>query len=237
MDLLKSAAQEFQKLLSAEYYFEIARKNVKREFVLNFKPEDFHHILGLHKLIDIGLVQTGKREKVYFDITNNRITLSDVSISNYFDKVKDRMELVSHMQDILDSNQIIFKYLAKENSFSRIEADYLMEHAHRMDIVYIFLNERVQSNAAFPVMCCRSFFAMDKMDYSKNQMSYTLLKKVKMDVLTGEREVQYDRGAILDKAKRASSEPERKSIMQQLNEKKAQAAINDVLNEKKKATV
>ena len=63
------------------------------------------------------------------------------------------------------------------------------------------------------------------------------MKKVKIDALTGEREIQYDRGAILDKAKSASSEPERKSIMQQLNEKKAQAAINDVLNEKKKATV
>ena len=76
---------KFQKLLSSEYYFEIARKNIKREFVLNFKPEDFHHMVGLHKLIDIGLVQTGKRERVYSDIINNQITLSDVSISNYFD--------------------------------------------------------------------------------------------------------------------------------------------------------
>ncbi len=61
MDLLKKAAKEFEKLLSTTYYFEIARKNIAKKFVLNFIPEDFHHICGLHKLKDIGLVQTGPR--------------------------------------------------------------------------------------------------------------------------------------------------------------------------------
>lgn len=81
-------------------------------------------------------------------------------------------------------------------------------------------------------MCCRSFFPMDKLDYTKNQSSYTLLKKIKVDIITGEKTVQYDRSRILVQAKQAASGPERKSIMQQLNEKKAQMAINTVLAEK-----
>lgn len=84
-----------------------------------------------------------------------------------------------------------------------------------------------------PTMCCRSFFPMDRLDYSRNQPIYTLLKKVKIDTITGAKTVQYDRSKIIEQAKTTRSESERKSIMQQLNEKKAQLAIRDVLVEKK----
>lgn len=234
MDLLKKAAKEFDKLLSTAYYFEIARKNNRKEFILNFKPEDFHHIIGLHKLIDIGLVQTGSREKVFHDIMTERIRFSDITKSNYYTKIEDRLKLVCHMEDMLDGNQIVFKYLKKINQFSRIEADFLLENAHKIDIVYIFLNERSKiDKSKIPIMCCRSFFPMEQLDYSKNQPSYTLLKKIKIDTVTGEKTVQYDRSKIIEKAKAAPSEAERISIMQQLNENKAHLAIRDILAEKK----
>ena len=74
---------------------------------------------------------------------------------------------------------------------------------------------------------------MDRMDYTKNQPSYTLLRKIKINTDTGNRLVQYDRSAIMAKIQKATSESERKSIMQQLNENKAKLAINDILSEKK----
>ncbi len=83
-----------------------------------------------------------------------------------------------------------------------------------------------------PIMCCRSFFPMEQLDYSKNQPSYTLIKKIKIDTVTGTKTVQYDRNRIMEQAKAARTESERKSIMQQLNEKKAQIAIKEVLEEK-----
>lgn len=111
-----------------------------------------------------------------------------------------------------------------------------MENAHRTDVVYIFLNERsIKDKSSIPTMCCRSFFPMDQLDYSKNQPSYTLLKKVKIDTTTGERTVQYDRSRIMNAARSASTEQERRSILQQLNEKKAQLAIKEALAEKKAA--
>ena len=39
MDLLKTAAMEFENLLQVTYNFEIARKNNKKEFILNFRPD------------------------------------------------------------------------------------------------------------------------------------------------------------------------------------------------------
>lgn len=234
MDLLKKAALEFDKLLSNTYYFEIARKNSLKKFVLDFMPHDFHHIVGLHKLLDIGLVQTGARDKVYYDILNGQIDSLDIKKSNYYDDIKNRLELVGQIEDMLDSNQIVFKYLKKENLFSRIEADYLLENAHKTGVIYIFLSERSKAEKGhIPTMCCRSFFPMNQLDYTRNQPSYTLLKKIKIDSVTGNRTVQYDRSKILEQAKSVGTESERKSVLQQLNEKKAQLAIKEVLNQKK----
>lgn len=234
MDLLKRAAQEFMQLMANEYYFEIARKNNQKEFILNFIPQDFHHIVGLHKLLDIGLVQTGRRDKVYYDILNGRIDVLDIKKSNYYEKIENRLKLVGQMKDIIDNDQMVFKYLKSGNLFSRIEANYLLEHAHKTDVIYIFLSERSKTGKGqIPLMCCRSFFPMNQLDYSMNQPSYTLLKKVKIDIATGDKTVQYDRGKILAQAKAAGSELECRSILQQLNEKKAQLAIKTVLEEKK----
>lgn len=74
---------------------------------------------------------------------------------------------------------------------------------------------------------------MSQLDYTKNQPSYTLLKKIRTDTVTGEKIVQYDRSKILDQAKAAPSETERRSILAQLNEKRAQIAIRDVLESKR----
>lgn len=235
MDLLKKAAMEFENLLQVTYYFEIARKNNKKEFILNFRPEDFHHIVGLHKLIDIGLIQTGTRGKVFDDILREQISFSNISQSKYLSQIGSRLNHVCHMGEIIDSNQIVFKYLNQMNHFSRIEADFLLENAHKRDIIYIFLNERLKADRGqIPIMCCRSFFPMERLDYSKNQPSYTLLKKIKTNTITGEQIVQYDRSKIIEQAKAAESETERKSIMQQLNEKRAQIAINNAIAEREK---
>lgn len=43
------------------------------------------------------------------------------------------------------------------------------------------------------VYFCRSFFPMDKRDYTKEQMQYTLLKKEKINLQTGEITARYDR--------------------------------------------
>lgn len=233
MDLLRDAAKKFEKLLSVTYYFEVARKNGRKEFMLNFLPQDFHHICGLHKLTDIGLVQTGARDRIYGDILNGRIRFSDIEKSNYIEKMSDRLILINQMEELLNDNQIVFKYLKNRKEFSRIEADYLLENAHETDIIYLFLNERAKVDKGdIPIMCCRSFFPMSQLDYTKNQPSYTLLKKIRIDTVTGESVVQYDRSKILDQAKAAPSETERRSILAQLNEKRAQVAIRNVLEGK-----
>ncbi|MDE6388354.1 MAG: hypothetical protein K2L82_11185 [Lachnospiraceae bacterium] len=234
MDKLQKIALNYKSLLDKYYIFEIARKQKIVQFMLTFDKADLNHLMGLHKLTDIAGLQSEHRKSKIFDrILKGDISEELIKRSRFYDKIYVRLDYLEKLEDILDSNQIIFKYMEKSNQISRIEADYLLQNAHQTDIIYIFLSERAKTEqTAFPVMCCRSFFPMDKLDYTKNQPSYTLLKKIKVDAITGEKTVQYDRSRILAQAKQAASEPERRSIMQRLNEKKAQMAINEVLAEK-----
>ena len=67
-----------------------------------------------------------------------------------------------------------------------IEADYLMEN--KMESRNLFL-----SNDDGDKYICRSFFPEENMDYSKNQASWTLLYKKKIDLSTRIETVLYNR--------------------------------------------
>lgn len=67
-----------------------------------------------------------------------------------------------------------------------IEADYLMEN--KMESRNLFL-----SNDDGYKYIYRSFFPEEKMDYSKNQASWTLLYKKKTDLITGTETVLHNR--------------------------------------------
>lgn len=235
MDKLQMMSLTYKSIMQTQYYFEIAKKHVVHKFILDFEKADFFHMAGLHKLKDVTILQTRKNKELIFDgISKGDISFAQIENSFFYHDIEKRLSYLGKLQGILDSNQIVFQYLENKNKASCIKADYLLEEGYEEDIVYIFLSERNRkAQHDVPVMCCRSFFPMEQLDYSRNQPSYTLLKKIKTDMADGSRTVQYDRSKILDQAKAAKSEPERRSVMQQLNEKKAQIAINDVLADKK----
>ncbi len=235
MDKLQKTVLAYQTVMQTQYYFEIAKKNTKIEFVLTFEKEDFFHMAGLHKLKDVTTLQIEMSKGIIFDrIANGNITFDQVKNSYFYQDIEKRLSYLEKIQKLLDSNQIVFQYLESRNKASYIKADYLLEEGYKTDIIYIFLNERSKAEKGqIPIMCCRSFFPMNQLDYTRNQPSYTLLKKVKIDTLTGTRTVQYDRSKILEQAKAAGSESERRSVLQQLNEKKAQLAIREVLDQRK----
>lgn len=237
MDPLQMIARQYQFIMHKQYYFEIAKKQNMYGFILTFEKGDFFHLAGLHKLKDVTELQVERNKAVIFEkILDGSLSYEQVRNSIFYCDIEKRLFHLGNLQELLDSNQIIFQYLENKNKASCIKADYLLEKAAKQDILFVFLSERNKNILqSIPTMCCRSFFPMDQLDYSKNQPSYTLLKKIKIDTTTGERTVQYDRSRIMNAARSASTEQERRSILQQLNEKKAQLAINEALAEKKAA--
>ncbi len=189
MDILHECALSFEKLLNIQYHFVLGRKGNLKEFYLSFDKSDFHHLAGLHKLKDINALQIGKRSDVFDAILSNNITTQDIQKSEFYKQMYFRLEPLSNIEVLLDDNQLIFRYNEKIRQYSVIKADYLLENQYLNQSVYLFLGARTTENDQM----CRTLFPKDIIDYAQGQPQYTLLKKEKLNIETGEIEQQYDR--------------------------------------------
>ena len=178
MDLLLECAKNYEKLLSVKYNFTIARKGVVHDFSIIFQKSDFHHIAGLHKLRDIFDAQKGSREELYEAVLHGRITQSLIEKSEFYSECSARLIPLSHLEEILDSDQLIFKYNENVRVYSQIKAEFLIEGNFENLPVYIFLGSRDGKNEENQM--CRTFFPKTTIDYSYGQPKYTLLKKEKL---------------------------------------------------------
>ena len=91
---------------------------------------------------------------------------------------------------MLDGDQLVFRFNKKVLPYSAIDGDFLLKMGDgiALNISFLFIDKEDCGN-----YFCRSFFPMERTDYTKNQMQYTLLKKEKINLNTGETIVQYDR--------------------------------------------
>lgn len=190
MDLLQRCALAFQVLIAYEYHFIIGRKGKLREFYLTFNKADFHHMAGLHKLRDIAQIQQGKRDKIFDKILNGEITLDLIQKSGYFKEMEERLLPLMGLEKMLDNNNLIFRYNEKLQKYSLIRADYLLEGQAFNIPAFLFLGKRNNNESE---QMCRSFFRIGDKDYTEGQPQYSLLKKEKRNLASGEVIVQYDR--------------------------------------------
>ena len=190
MDLVQKCALAFNELLVYEYHFVIGRKGKIKEFYLSFDKTDFHHLAGLHKLKDIAQIQKGARSKIFESIIKGEISTELVAKSVYYEQMRDRIVLLTGLEKMLDNNQMIFRYNEKVHKFSLIKADYLLEGKANSIPAYLFLGKR---NHDEKEQMCRTFFSVGDKDYTQGQPCYTLLKKEKKNLLTGEVIVQYNK--------------------------------------------
>lgn len=73
MDLLLQRALAFEKITYYKYKYTMARRGKQYIFEIDFRKSDFHHLIGLKKLIDIEAVDDD-REIVFDRILNGEIT-------------------------------------------------------------------------------------------------------------------------------------------------------------------
>lgn len=182
-------AYNYQKLIAYEYRFTLGRKGKLTEIALKFSDTDFHHLAGLHKLKDIGIARAN-RSAAFQQILDGRITYDTIAKSQFLPEIQSRLESLPHLESLLDENPIVFRYNKKIYPYSAIESKFLLKMGDGtiLGITFLFLDQSEQG-AYF----CRSFFPMGRTDYTKGQMQYTLLKKEKRNLKTGQTLIQYDR--------------------------------------------
>lgn len=180
--------EAFEKLLDKEYHLVLGRKNVSVSLQINFDKKECFHLMGLQYLTDRPEL-AHDRGKIFDAIKERRITVEQIQSSDLYYKIADRIDMFPLLESIIDRNDTIFKYNQKRNIYSVVKADYIMKNNVEERNVFLFLAENEEKGKYF----CRSFFPQDKMDYTKNQASWTLLYKQKVILSTGEAETLYDR--------------------------------------------
>lgn len=194
MDKLQECAKAFKELTDIQYHIIIGRKGHAIDLIIDFSPMDFHHLMGLGKLKDLRLA-TQNRESVFSNIIDGNISDSTITRSRYHSQIQNRFAPLAAIEQIFDDNRLVFRYNKQQNSFSLIEADYLLSTPHEGNEIYIFLARHGNSETFF----CRSFFPKESRDYTVGQPVYTLLFKEKIKLSSGAREVQYNKLTLLQK--------------------------------------
>lgn len=187
MHNIYDCVDSFVSLLDTEYKLILGRKGEAVSLNITFDKKDCFHLMGLQYLTDRPELSRD-RGKIFDEIKARVLTKEQIESSDLYEQIADRIDLLPFLEDLFDSNDTVFKYNEKKNSFSMIKADYLMKNRLVDKNVFIFL-----SKSKDDTYFCRSFFPETNRDYSKNQASWTLLYKEKIAISTGKSVVLYDR--------------------------------------------
>ena len=187
MHNIYDCVDSFASLLDTEYQLILGRKGEAVSLKITFDKKDCFHLMGLQYLTDRPELSRD-RGKIFDEIKARVLTKEQIESSDLYEQIADRIDLLPFLEDLFDSNDTVFKYNEKKNSFSMIKADYLMKNRLVDKNVFIFL-----SKSKDDTYFCRSFFPETNRDYSKNQASWTLLYKKKIAISTGKSVVLYDR--------------------------------------------
>lgn len=189
MDKLQERAIAFKHLLDYEYKIKLGRKGKITDLTIDFERSDFFHLIGLHKLTDV-LTGNMATSKLFDDCLKGRISYSMIEKSEFFFKLGNRFEYFDKLEEMLDSNNMIFKCNTNRmKSYSRIIADFELKNIYEELIFYIFIEKRAYSDKQY----CKSFINDNVVDYTYGQTKMTLLYKEKINKVTGEKEIQYNK--------------------------------------------
>ena len=189
MDKLQERAIAFRQLMNYQYVIKLGRKGQIYSFVIDFQKQDFFHLIGLQKLIDLRFLKRSA-EYIFNSCLKGKLTYSMLEKSEYFDELGYRFEYFHLLEKILDDNELVFKCnINSMRVYSNIKADYMLQNFRNDLIFYIFTEKRTNADTQF----CKSFFENSEKDYSKGQTKMTLLYKEKINKITGESEIQYDK--------------------------------------------
>lgn len=143
MDKLLQAATFYKDNLENRKFRLVAGKRGKTlEFDIVFVTENFKHLLGLHKLIDLPLMGRNS-EIIYRQILNGKTTLSDIEKSGFYNEIKPRLDNFIRIKTTLFGKELMIKSL--HGKFNSINADYMLTDIFDGRYAHLFLKGKENS--------------------------------------------------------------------------------------------
>lgn len=98
---IQECAKFYESLMRKDYIFTL-ENGVK--FKIFFKPSNFYHLIGLHKLTDIRQItnKNTSSAKVYKDILLGQISVKTIEKSEFYSRISSRVEYFEKISDMLD---------------------------------------------------------------------------------------------------------------------------------------
>jgi hypothetical protein len=128
MSIIFSCAKAYEKLLDVEYQIILGKKNKQINFSIFFTANHFIHLAGFQHLKDKNTVLSGERDKIFEKILKDENYSNQFETSVFYSQIKERIEYLSFLESIMDSNKTIFKYNPQIQVFSAIQADFLLKN-------------------------------------------------------------------------------------------------------------
>ena len=108
-DILQ-AARSYVNLLDIEYQIILGKKNKTVFIPIFFDENHFFHLAGLQYLKDLSRVLTESRELIFRRIVKGTLKKNRIESSKFYSSIKDRIEYLTYLEQIMDSNETVFRY-------------------------------------------------------------------------------------------------------------------------------
>lgn len=172
---LEESMRTYERLLELDYEITVGKKGVLQVIDLKFEKSNFHHLAGLHYLKDRPMLKRNS-DKVFDALVTGKIKIENITNSMYYKSIEPRLEALSSLEDLLDSEFYIYKYNHRKNHFSNIKADYVIKAFTKNGKTFFFLAK--ENHCDNEVRGC-SIFIGDETDYTTSQARLTVLSITK----------------------------------------------------------
>lgn len=186
MDKIQECAVRFLSLVNTtSYVFHLANRNV-RVITLDFRKNDFYHLMGLQYLTDINIPKN-KKNTISWILDENKPVKDEYLAQSKFYKgkptgeknVENRIANLRFLEQYLDEDNFIRIYSPKDGprNNSLIKCDYIIESRKKgfNDTVYIFLRHRSGTDSPCGII---SFVVKKYVSYGGQNLYWMLKDKI-----------------------------------------------------------
>lgn len=178
IDPLILAAKSYEKLLGKDFIITIDTKDGNtKTFQVQFKKDNFYHLIGFHYLTDLPQLDTrrNKKNRIFNNVLQGNITYNSIKSSVHFDnKIDDRVSYFHNIDKLL-LEKVILDFDASNVSLkTNLKCDYMFFKDENGKYMHLSL---AQNKTHYP----ESFFVRDDNLYIKDQDVFDIVSIEEME--------------------------------------------------------
>lgn len=161
-------------LLNKRFLITISRKKEQRSLEILFLPEQFYHLIGLHKLTDLPFLSR-RSDNIFREILAGKITYQDICKSVHIMEMHDRLIYYKEMLNVLQADSLFFKSM--RGRFKGIFSDCVLTRSVNDTAIYSFLFLKQNQDVYFP---CSFFTRNEQREYTKEGTRWEIISVIEI---------------------------------------------------------